>query len=77
LSRTSITNIEKGRQPVQVHLLLKLAEALGISAASLLPERRSVLEPVNSKALHGLEPRSREWVEKILRNDQSGKEAAG
>jgi transcriptional regulator with XRE-family HTH domain len=36
LSRTSITNIEKGRQPVQVHLLLRIAVAIGLPAVRLL-----------------------------------------
>jgi transcriptional regulator with XRE-family HTH domain len=38
LSRTSITNIERGRQVVLVHQLLALSVALEISAADLLPD---------------------------------------
>lgn len=37
LSRTSITNIEKGRQHVALHQLFDIAEALGLSTAALLP----------------------------------------
>jgi len=37
LSRTSITNIEKGRQPVALHQLFALAEALRVQPAALLP----------------------------------------
>lgn len=38
LSRTSITNIEKGRQKVLLHQLFSLAAAFETSPASLLPE---------------------------------------
>ena len=37
LSRTSITNIELGRQRVLLHLLPKLARALGCSPEELIP----------------------------------------
>lgn len=37
LSRTSITNIERGRQVVLVHHLIELSAALGTTAADLLP----------------------------------------
>ena len=37
LSRTAITNIEKGKQHVALHQLLDIAAALGVPAQSLLP----------------------------------------
>ena len=37
LSRTSITNIEKGRQPVQLHSLYCIARLLGVELKDLLP----------------------------------------
>lgn len=37
LSRTSVTNIENGRQPVQIHLLVRIAGAVGSSVQKLLP----------------------------------------
>lgn len=37
LSRTSITNMESGRQPIQLHQLYLIAEALGVSVLDLLP----------------------------------------
>jgi transcriptional regulator with XRE-family HTH domain len=36
LSRTSVTNIERGGQAVLVHQLVELAKALGVSPTSLL-----------------------------------------
>jgi transcriptional regulator with XRE-family HTH domain len=38
LSRTSVTNIEKGRQKVLLHTLCDLAEALGVTPDALMPE---------------------------------------
>jgi transcriptional regulator with XRE-family HTH domain len=37
LSRTSITNIEKGRQPIQLHTLYCIARLLGVELKDLLP----------------------------------------
>lgn len=39
LSRTSVTNIERGRQSVLVHQLISFADALGVEATSLLPSK--------------------------------------
>lgn len=38
LSRTSVVNIEAGRQGVALGTLFRLAEALGVAPAELLPE---------------------------------------
>lgn len=37
LSRTSITNIEKGRQPIQLHSLYRIARLLAVELKELLP----------------------------------------
>lgn len=37
LTRTSLTNIEKGRQKILLHTFAELAAALGAPAADLLP----------------------------------------
>jgi transcriptional regulator with XRE-family HTH domain len=75
VKRTSITNIEGGRQPLQVHTLLAIAEALRIPAEQLLPP----LEPSDEESLRSdlpqriakllprdLAPREREWILRIL-----------
>jgi transcriptional regulator with XRE-family HTH domain len=46
ISRPSIANIEKGRQPVQLHLVVKMAEILGVEVGSLIPQQ---LPPLASK----------------------------
>jgi transcriptional regulator with XRE-family HTH domain len=41
LSRTSITNIERGRQKLLLHTLQDIANALGVESQDLLPRRSS------------------------------------
>jgi transcriptional regulator with XRE-family HTH domain len=38
LKRTSITNIEKGRQQLLVHMLIKIARELEVDVESLIPK---------------------------------------
>jgi transcriptional regulator with XRE-family HTH domain len=42
LSRTSVTNIEKGRQKIALHTLFLVASAVGVEPASLLPPRGKI-----------------------------------
>jgi len=65
LSRTSITNIEKGRQPVQLHVVVKLADVLGVRIDQLLPQSESAVGAVGER-LQQLEPKQREWVERVI-----------
>jgi transcriptional regulator with XRE-family HTH domain len=45
LSRTSITNIEKGRQRVMLHQMVDLARALEAEPQTLLPASDSLTSP--------------------------------
>lgn len=40
LSRTSITNIEQGRQQVPLHMIYTFADALGVELTALLPDKK-------------------------------------
>ena len=62
MTRTSITNIEKGRQKVLAHVLVELAEALNVPMGELLPKRDAVAEAVES-----LTPADREWFRATVR----------
>jgi len=42
LSRTSVTNIEKGRQQIPLHALYAFADALGVEPNALLPDKKSL-----------------------------------
>jgi transcriptional regulator with XRE-family HTH domain len=68
LSRTSITNIEKGRQHVSLHQLFAIAEALRVRPDALLP---SAGEADSASWLAGklpldTEPDITEWAEKLV-----------
>lgn len=67
LSRTSITNIERGRQGVQAYLLARVAEVLGRPAAELLPLPAAEPSEVSEK-VRDLEPSKREWAERVMRS---------
>ena len=53
LSRTSIVNIEQGRQKVMIHTLYRLADVFGVPVTSLLPafDETSPLAQVETGAL--------------------------
>lgn len=55
MSRTSIVNIEAGRQRVGLHLLYSLARALGVTPQDLLPDLSEESD----------EPAVDEWVAKV------------
>ncbi|WP_083415204.1 helix-turn-helix domain-containing protein [Massilia timonae] len=54
LSRTSLTNIELGRQRILVDQLVDLAEALHISVARLIPERPTGISHYESTQLESM-----------------------
>lgn len=63
LSRTSITNIERGNQHIPLHLLPELAAALGDDVHELLPPlTNGALQPM----LADLSPPDREWVRRVV-----------
>ncbi len=49
LSRTSITNIEKGRQPVQLHTLYQISNLLAVELKDLLPAPQLLQSPESSQ----------------------------
>lgn len=67
LSRTSITNIEKGRQKLLLHTLSDIAFVLGVEPGTLFPSVASApLEDVESKMPHDLSQKEREHIRKVL-----------
>jgi transcriptional regulator with XRE-family HTH domain len=72
LSRTSITNMEKGMQHASLHHLFEFAKALGVTPADLLPEEPTRAEetrlPSRIKGeLRRLPEEDQAWVMKIVR----------
>jgi transcriptional regulator with XRE-family HTH domain len=68
LSRTSITNIEKGRQHIALHQLYVLAEALRVRPEALLPSAPDGLESawLAEKLPLGTEREITKWAEKLV-----------
>jgi len=70
LTRTSISNIEGGRQKIQVHTLYAIAEALHVSADTLLPlTDTGELEAIEKRLPKELPPEKREWVKRVLTSE--------
>ena len=68
LSRTSITNIEKGRQHVALHQVFAIASALRVSPSALLPseENDGAGDWLEERLPPGTDPQIAAWVSKIV-----------
>jgi transcriptional regulator with XRE-family HTH domain len=68
LTRTSITNIECGRQPVLAHHLAALARALDVSIESLLASPSDTPSPQLEAKLRNLQlpEDKRDWVTRVV-----------
>ena len=63
----SVANIEKGRQAVALHVLVKLSQALGVPVADLIPSDRDVSASSEIKQrLSELSSPERAWAETVL-----------
>lgn len=73
LTRTSITNIERGRQRMMLHTLLELASALRVPVTSLLPDPAPV-GPERAKIIvQGMSDKgAKEFVLKALADSNGG-----
>lgn len=61
LTRSSISNVEKGRQHSLAHMVIEFATALGIAPIDLLPNRPAPADP-----LRGVPDDARAFVEDVL-----------
>lgn len=67
LTRTSINNIEHGRQSLQVHTLFAIASVLGIDSTALLPRPSSIDGDAVEKHLPKKMPdRDKAWLKRVL-----------
>ncbi|MFN7141726.1 MAG: helix-turn-helix domain-containing protein [Limisphaerales bacterium] len=66
LSRTSLTNIEKGRQKLLLHTLAELASALAVPSSELLPGTVEAVPDVEIKLLSHLNEKQKEFVQRAL-----------
>jgi transcriptional regulator with XRE-family HTH domain len=65
LGRTSITNIERGRQRMSIHALYALAQALRLKPAALLPSPSPGPVPT-LESVEGLTDEEREWIRTVV-----------
>jgi transcriptional regulator with XRE-family HTH domain len=68
LSRTSITNIEKGRQHVSLHQLFAISRALKVTPETLLPALDGVAGTswLAEKLPPGTETSITQWADKLV-----------
>jgi transcriptional regulator with XRE-family HTH domain len=66
LSRTSITNIEKGRQSVFGHVIAQMAAALGARLDTIVPAGTAVHGTAEPSQIQRLDPGQRDWVNRVL-----------
>lgn len=65
LTRTSVTNIEKGRQQLLVHTLMEISKALNVAPESLLPKPQSLTEELDD-LLKTESPQAQEWIRAVV-----------
>jgi transcriptional regulator with XRE-family HTH domain len=81
LSRSSIANIERGRQGISLEQLFVLAEALDIEPAELVPKREEVFgarSDVLVTLRKPIDKHDRAWVERLRQaaaNESGGENA--
>lgn len=74
LSRTSITNIEKGRQHLPLHTLYAIANALEIHIGELLPDQNQFAEKALLENIpDDLRPEELEWIKEIASSTTKNK----
>ena len=62
LTRTSVTNIEKGRQKLLLHTLFELATAMKVPVAQLMPDQREEQPQFEQKLTNGLSVAEKKWI---------------
>jgi transcriptional regulator with XRE-family HTH domain len=69
LSRSSIANIENGKQRVALHLFLELARALKVDARELLPALPQPVPPIVERTPN-LTASEQDWLTRVVAKPQ-------
>jgi transcriptional regulator with XRE-family HTH domain len=72
LTRTSITNIEQGRQKFPLHMLAELADALQVAPTALLPDAPAHQDADLDQALVGRSLEEQAWIRSALSSWRTG-----
>jgi transcriptional regulator with XRE-family HTH domain len=73
LTRTSITNIEKGRQKLLLHTFVDIAHALGVDPSLLLPEVMGGSKERLDAKLKEYSASQQEWIKTTIESSAGGK----
>ena len=73
LTRTSIVNIEKGRQKILLHTLVDIATSLQTPSVDLLPSSNPSSKLELDTLLEGQSQKTREWVKSAVGSDKKEK----
>ena len=79
LTRTSVNNIEHGRQRIQIHTLYAFADALRMRPAALLPRAPHLASQMTDERLDAAldedyQEGEREWIRMILTDTDEGED---
>lgn len=66
LTRTSLTNVEKGRQKLLLHTFTKIAAALNVQPTDLLPKNQALPDHLGSGLPASLAPAVRGFIERAI-----------
>lgn len=77
LTRTSITNLEKGRQKFLLHTLADIAGALQVQAVTLLPEADGDGQKQLEHALKNRPKAEKDWIKSAVNASQKEKVTDG
>ena len=77
LTRTSITNLEKGRQKFLLHTLIDIASALQVQASSLLPDTGNDGQKQLEAALKNRPKAEKDWIKSAVSALQKEKASDG
>jgi transcriptional regulator with XRE-family HTH domain len=72
LSRTSVTNIERGHQHISLHTLYTLSDVLGVDVSTLLPDKSELVPKGGlSERLEKerLPEGTAQWIESVVSKD--------
>ena len=73
MTRTSVTNIEKGRQKLLLHTLFDLASALEVPVAQLIPEPTEAQPRVEQKFNTEVSAAERQWIVELSKPSKNQK----
>lgn len=68
LTRTSITNIEKGRQRILLDTLWQISSILEVTVMDLLPKPQETRIPLEDRLPNNVSQEERVWIKEVVEN---------